>query len=417
MKHESIGRQEAKPVAPSAAKGVRVGKFLVILVIVAIAVAGSGIASRRQEDESLTKWTREQATPTVAVTSAKPDTTVKQIVLPGDVEAFYSASIHAQVSGYVREWRTDIGAKVRKGDVLAVIDTPEIDDRIAQAEGDLEKANANLSLAKTTADRWQSLRASSAVSQQAIDEKVGDQRARQAEVSAAKSALDRLRSLKNFATIVAPFDGVVTARNIDIGSLVNSNPAPGSTPLFVVADVHKMRIYVRAPEVHAAALKDGMTAKLHLPEYPGRVFAAKIETTSHAIDVKSRALLVELVADNNDEMLRPGSFAEVDFEIPPAPNAMRLSASALLFRDQATMVATVDNADRIKLYRVRIARDYGSEVEIEGAAPAGARIVLSPPESITDGDTVRLADGAAHHDGHPTLAVGNVAQSASDGAK
>jgi RND family efflux transporter MFP subunit len=414
MKHEPIDCEVAKPVAPPAAKGVRVGKFLVVLVIVGIAVAGSGIASRRQDDETLTKWAREQATPTVAVTTVRPDTTIKQVALPGDVEAFYSASIHAQVSGYVKEWRTDIGAKVRKGDVLAVIDTPEIDDRISQAQGELEKANANLALAKVTADRWRALRSSSAVSQQAIDEKVGDERAKQADVSAAEAALDRLRALKNFAQIVAPFDGVVTARNIDIGSLVSSNPAPGSTPLFVVADIRQMRIYVRAPEVYAAALKNGMTAKLHLPEYPGRPFTARIETTSHAIDVKSRALLVELIADNNDEGLRPGSFAQVDFEIPPAPNATRLSASALLFRDQATMVAAVDAADRIKLYRVRIVRDYGSEVEIEGELPAGAKIVVSPPESIADGDDVRLAAVDANHDSASAI---NRAQAASDQAK
>jgi RND family efflux transporter MFP subunit len=389
MMHDPI-----EAVAPKRREKLRVGKFVVALIVGAIAVAGSGVASRRSEDAQLAKWTRARAVPTVAVTALKREARDKQILLPGDVEAFYSASIYGQVGGYIREWRTDIGATVKKGDVLATIDTPELDDRIAQSQGELEKANANLALAKSTAERWRSLQASAAVSQQAIDEKVGDERARQADVSAAKSALDRLRALKSFASLTAPFDGIVTARNIDVGSLVAANAAAGATPLFVVADIHKMRVYVRAPEVYAAALKNGMTAKLSLSEYPGRTFDAAIDTTSRAIDAKSRALLVELIADNADGLLRPGSFAQVDFKLPPDPGALRISASALLFRDLATMVATVDANNRIRLHRVRITRDFGSQVEIDGGLSEGAEIVLSPPESIADGDHVAVAGAA-----------------------
>jgi RND family efflux transporter MFP subunit len=412
MRHEPIERGFEEPPAPAPPKPVRAGKFLLLLVVVAIGVGVSGVLSRRQDDEKLTKWTRDQAIRTVAVTSLKRDTTIKHVLLPGNVEALYSASIHGQVSGYVREWRKDIGAKVKRGDILAIVDTPELDDRVTQAEGELAKANANLSLAKVTADRWETLRASSAVSQQAIDEKVGDQRAKEAEVDAAKANLNRLRSQKAFANIVAPFDGVVTARNIDIGSLVKSDSGD-SQPLFVVADISRMRIYVRAPEVYAAALKDGMDAKLRLPEYPGQAFDAKIDTTSHAIDAKSRSLLVELMADNKDGVLRPGSFAQVAFDLPPDPNAERLSASALLFRDQETVVAILDNDDRVKLQRIHITRDYGSDVDIEGGIPADARIVMSPPESIADGDKVRVT--GADPDRKP--AAPNVVQSATEKVK
>ena len=359
----------------------------------AVGLATTGVASRLHDEEKLARWTDDQAIPTVALTKPQHEDANKEVVLPGDVEAYYSASIHGQASGYVREWRADIGAKVKQGEILAVVDTPELDQRVTQAEGELAKAKANQALAKVTADRWKTLSASAAVSQQAIDEKEGDAHAKDAEVAAEQANLDRLRAMKSFANIVAPFDGVVTARNVDIGSLVNTN-ATASAPLFTVADIHKVRIYVRAPESYAAKLADGMKAKLSVPEYPGRSFEATIATTSHSIDAKSRSLLVELTADNSNGSLTPGSFAQVRFELPLDPNASRLPASALVFRGQAVLVATVDNGDHVRLVKVHIARDYGSQVEIVDALPAGARIIASPPESIADGDQVRVADAA-----------------------
>ena len=290
------------------------------------------------------------------------------MLLPGDVEALYSASIHGQVSGYVREWRKDIGAKVKRGDILAIVDTPELDDRVTQAEGELAKANANLSLAKVTADRWKTLRASSAVSQQAIDEKVGDQRAKEAEVDAA-TGQSRPTAL---AESLRQHRGAVRRRRhrAQHRHRLAGQIGFGRQPAFVRRRRHQPNAHLcEAPEVYAAALKDGMDAKLRLPEYPGQAFDAKIDTTSHAIDAKSRSLLVELMADNKDGVLRPGSFAQVAFDLPPDPNAERLSASALLFRDQETVVAILDNDDRVKLQRIHITRDYGSDVDIEGGIP------------------------------------------------
>jgi RND family efflux transporter MFP subunit len=245
------------------------------------------------------------------------------------------------------------------------------------------------------------LRASSAVSQQAADEKDADSRARAAEVEAAQSSLDRLKALKGFANIVAPFDGVVTARNIDVGSLVRAD-SNGGDALFTVADIHQMRVYVPVPQAYSAAMKDGMKTTLELPEYPGRTFEATILTTSHAIDPKSRSLLVELIADNEDGALAPGAFALVHFQIPPDRNAMTLPADALMFRDNAPEVATLGLDDRIVLKKVRIARDLGSEVEVTGGLSQDERIVANPPDSINEGEEVRVTEAAGEKAQRPS---------------
>jgi RND family efflux transporter MFP subunit len=391
MSHDSPDDQTPGSQKP---RPVKVLRFVVLLVLVAAIVAVSGITSRRKSDEKLAHWTKERAIPTVAIVHPKRDDEIRTIRLPGDVEAFYSASLHGQVSGYVQDWKLDIGAKVKRGQTLATIDTPEVDERITRAQGELAKAKAQQALAHVTADRWRTLSGSSAVSQQAIDEKEANAVASDAQVDAARADLQKLHALKGFANIVAPFDGVITARNIDIGSLVAAN-ASNKPPLFVVADVHEMRIYVRAPEVFAAVMRQGMKAKLSLPEYPTRTFPAVIATTSEAIDKKSRALLVELHADNKEGMLKPGAFAEVSFELPPNPKALILPASALVFHDLFTYVATVDNHSRIRLKKIRITRDYGSRVEIEGGLSPEDRIVRNPLQSMAEGDLVRISEGTA----------------------
>jgi RND family efflux transporter MFP subunit len=381
---------ERRPKGRAPAKTARA---IVLFGLVALVVAVSGIRGRSSDEEKLAKWTDEQAIPTVAIEFPKRGGETREVVLPGDVEAFYSASIHGQVSGYVREWRKDIGAKVRQGDVLAVVETPELEERISVADSELNKAIANQQLARVTAQRWNSLRNSAAVSQQAADEKQSDASAKDAEVQAAQANVDRLKALKAFANIVAPFDGVVTSRNIDVGSLVKAE-ANDSAALFTVADIHRMRVYVHAPESYAAVLKDGMKATLQMPEYPDRVFSATIETTSHSIDTKSRSLLVELIADNADGALSPGAFARVHFQVPPDPDAVTIPANALVFRDNATEVATIGANTRVVMKKVRIARDFGSEVEIAGGLSPSEGIVASPPESVAEGDQVRLAQAA-----------------------
>lgn len=396
MKHEqppdSVG-VDGSAASPKSHAPVRAGRVVILLSVVALGVAATGIFDRRHAEERLARWTNEQAVPTVALVSVRRGGDAREVVLPGDVEAFYDASIHGQTSGYVREWRKDIGANVRKGDILAVVETPELDERISVAESELLKAKANQALAHVTAQRWNSLRNSAAVSQQAADEKDSDANAKNAEVEAAQANVDRLKALKAFANIVAPFDGVVTARNVDVGSLVKADSNDGAA-LFTVADIHQMRVYVRAPQSYAAALKAGMKATLALPEYPNRTFDATIATTSHAIDKKSRALLVELLADNKDGRLSPGAFARVHFQIPPDPDAITLPADALLFRGDAVEVATLGLDNRIALKKVKIARDLGAEVEITGDLGLEERIVTNPPDSIGDGEEVRVMDAA-----------------------
>ena len=390
QEHQDADAEGPKP-DPKNRAPVKVGRAILLLTVVAIAVAYAGISGRRHDGEKLKQWTDDQAIPTVALVSPQEGGGGREVVLPGNVEAFVSASIHGQTSGYVQEWRKDIGAQVHQGEVLAVVDTPELDQSIAVAQSELARSKANLALAKVTAVRWNSLRATGGVSQQAVDEKDADSSAREAEVEAAQSNVDRLKAQKGFANIVAPFDGVVTARNVDIGSLVKAD-SNDTAALFTVADIHKMRIYVPVPESYAASLKDGMKATLSLPEYPDRKFEATISTTSHAIDQKSRTLLVELIADNKDGALSPGAFARVHFDIPPDPNAMRLPASALLFRDNTLEVATVGLDNRIALKKVRIARDLGTEIEITGGLSVDERIVANPPDSIGDGEEVRVME-------------------------
>jgi RND family efflux transporter MFP subunit len=372
---------------------VKAGRGILFLVVAVIAITASGISGRRRGDQPLNQWTQEQAILRVAVVTPQRGGSTRELVLPGNVEAFFTASIHGQTSGYVQEWRKDIGAKVLQGEVLAVLDTPELDERIAVAQSELAKARANLALAKVTKTRWNSLRASGAVSQQAADEKVSDADAKAAEVDAARSNVDRLKAEKAFANIVAPFDGVVTGRNIDVGSLVRAD-SNNSQALFTVADIHPMRIYVPVPESYAADLKNGMKATLDLPEYPDRKFDATIITNSHAINEKSRTLLVELIADNKDGSLSPGAFTRVNFQIPPDPNIITIPAGALLFHENSVEVATLGRDNRVTLKKVRIARDLGTEVEVTGGLGQDDRIVTNPPDSIGDGEEVRVMEAA-----------------------
>jgi RND family efflux transporter MFP subunit len=393
--HTEVAPAHAEPPGsdPEDRRPVKVGRVLLLLAVGAIALAYTGSSGRHHDDEKLKQWTQERAIPPVSVVEPKRGGEARELVLPGNVDAFYTASIHSQVMGYVQEWRKDIGAKVKQGDVLAVVDTPELDERVAVAQSELAKAKANLSLAKVTAARWNSLRASAAVSQQAADEKDSDQRAQAAQVDAALSNVERLKAQKAFANIVAPFDGVVTARNVDVGSLVRADGVD-TPPLFTVADIHEMRVYVPVPENYTSELKDGMKATLELPEYPNRKFDATIATTSHAIDQKSRTLLVELLADNKDGLLQPGAFARVHFQIPPDTNTFTLPASAMLYRDAEPRVATVGPDNRVVLKDVRIVRDLGTTVEVGGVSP-DERIVTNPPDSISDGEDVRVMEAAA----------------------
>jgi RND family efflux transporter MFP subunit len=400
---EDVGRAKRRTSA-------RAGGVLLVLALLAASAAAWGVVSRRTDEAKLAQWTLQRATPTVAVVSPERGAGMQELVLPGDVDAFYTAVVHAQVSGYVAKWYKDIGANVKAGDLLATVDTPEIDQRLAESREQLTKAKANQALAAVTAERWRSLRQSGAVSQQAADEKTADEQAQEAGVAAASANVDRLKALKAFANIVAPFDGVVTQRNIDIGALV-SDSTSASSGLFAVADTHEMRVYVKAPQSFAAELHDGMKATLTLPQYAGRKFDATIATTARAIDPRSRTLLVELAAKNEEGALPPGAFAEVHFQIPTSADALRLPASAMIFRDRAVEVATVDSNNRVVMKKIEISRDLGSEVAIASGVSPDDRVIASPLDSLEEGDEVRILGQS----GANAIQVGETGRPAADG--
>ncbi len=374
------------------ASGIRRLKIAGIVAAgVAVVIFPSGLVTRLQASREVRKWTDDQATETVSVVLPARSASAKTLALPGTLNAFYNAPIYARVPGYLRAWDKDIGARVHKGDVLAIIDTPELDQQIEQARGQLGNAVAAEKLSQSTAQRWVGLLKLDAVSQQEEEEKTGDYAAKQALVTAAKADLDRLEALKAFARITAPFDGVVTSRSVDVGALINAGAGSDGSPLFRVQDVHQMRVYVDVPQDYSAQIHSGLTATLTVPEYPGKVFSASLDSTSRAISDKSNALLVELLADNSDGSLKPGVYAQVTLNLPTDRGQLEVPASALVFRHRGLQVATVQPNDRVRMKPVTIAVDLGTKVEIGTGLSPTDRVIDNPPDSISSGDLVRIA--------------------------
>ncbi|MGA0602409.1 efflux RND transporter periplasmic adaptor subunit [Caulobacter sp. KR2-114] len=361
----------------------------------AVLIVAGGLVSRVSASQALKTRTDAEAIPTVAVISPTPAAAQEGLVLPGQVRAFYDAQIHARVPGYLKRWYTDIGARVKAGQVLAEIDTPDLDQQLARAQADLSTAIANQSLAQVTAGRWKTLLGDDAVSHQEADEKASDLAAKSALVKAASAEVGRLRALEAFKRITAPFDGVVTGRTTDIGALIAAG-APNDAGLFTVSDVHRLRIYVKAPQAYTAQLHPGMTATLTVPEHPGQTFTATLVSTNGAVSDQSGAMTVELQMDNpagaqGSGTLDPGDYAQVRFALPTPTGVLRLPASAVMFRRKGTAVAVLGADGRAHLRYVTIAEDQGSSVEIAGGLTASDRVIDSPPDSLADGEAVRLA--------------------------
>jgi RND family efflux transporter MFP subunit len=369
---------------PRHLKAVGFGAAALALVAVAI-----GLAVRFHEHHQLVQWTDAQLIPTVRIVSAADPASEHVITLPGHLQAWYSAPIHARVGGYLKAWYKDIGDKVKAGDVLAVIDTPELDQQLEQARAVLAKAQANANLANITARRWQHLLGSDSVSKQEADEKAGEAAAAQATVLAAKADVDRLQALESFKNIVAPFDGIVTARRTDVGDLIVANNESGPE-LFSVADTRRMRLYVPVPEVNANAIKPGMQVKLNVPELPGRTFQATLIGNSNAISQSSGSLLAQFEADNADGALKPGDYADVQLAMPVDRHMVSVPSSALIFRDKGAQVAVLGPDSRAHLHNVHIAVDMGTTLQIDQGLNADDRIIENPPDSLMDGDKVRV---------------------------
>ncbi len=392
------------PAKPASNRGLLIAG--VAAACVAVVVVITGVAGRMHQTAEVKTWTRVQSIPAVTLVSASPGAGARNLTLPGTLQAFFNAQIYSRVPGYVHGWYVDIGARVKTGQLLATIDTPELDQQIAQARADVATAQANMQLAGTTAARWTRLLAQDAVSKQESDEKTGDLAAKTAQVAAAKANLDRLLALKAFARIVAPFDGVVTARKTDIGALVNAGAgASPNSELFDVAKIDKLRLYVRVPQVNSAEIGRGMTVSLTVPELPGRSFPAELDTTSGAISDNSGTLLTELMVANTGDVLKPGSYAQVSFDIPNAgptsgaSQALLLPSSALLFRGQGMEVAVIDASDHVHLKHVGTGRNLGQTMEITSGLQPGDRVIDNPPDSIAEGQLVRVVAptaGAGH---------------------
>lgn len=362
---------------------------------VAVALVGSGIYSRIHAEQRLTNVAASAAIPTVNLITPKAGANHDTLTLPANLQALNNAPIYARTSGYVRQWLVNIGDTVRRGQVLAVLDAPEVEQQLAAAQADLQTARANQQLANTTAQRWTTMLAKDAVSQQETDEKRGELAARTAVAAAAQANVRRLQATIDFTRLRAPFDGIVTTRNAEIGALVTAGNA-GAQPLFVVADVNRIRALVRVPQGYSADVKPGMEVTLALPEYPGRSFTATLTRSAGAVDPSSGTVLVELQSANADRALKPGAYAQASFPIHGGGNALTLPPSALMVGQDGTRVAVLRADGRAELRKITIGRDLGKTVEVSAGLSANDRVIDSPPESLQTGDQVRVAQGSAN---------------------
>ncbi|MGK2286489.1 efflux RND transporter periplasmic adaptor subunit [Pedomonas sp. V897] len=396
---------EIMPVdAPPAAKANSrtLKRYGIAAAVVALGIVAIGTASRLQATNHLREVAAEAAIPVVAVVTPETDIKGNVLTLPGNVEAFNTAPIYARTNGYVRRWLVNIGDRVKAGQTLAVLDAPEIEQQLAQALADYQTAKANQQLAATTAERWRALVAEDAVSRQEADEKAGDLAAKTALAEAAQANVRRLQALHGFTQLVAPFDGVITSRSAQIGALVVAGAS--AEPLFTVSDTHRMRIYVRVPQNYSAQVKTGTSANLTLPEFPGRTFPAKVTRSAGAVDPQSGAVLVELQADNADGALKPGAFAQVQFDLDDGgTQGLRLPGSTVLYSINGPVVAVVDDKGKVTIKPVTIARDEGRTVIVSAGVEPTDRVIDSPPDAIQSGDEVKVqaatatpAKGAAH---------------------
>lgn len=366
----------------------RLKRLGMIGAVVALVAAGGGIALREAHQSGLAGTAAASGVEDVAVTHPASEAAGDELVLPGQVQPWNNAAINARTNGYVRQWLADIGDRVHEGQPLAVLDAPEVDQALAQAEADYQTALANQRLAGTTARRWSQLLTQDAVSKQETDEKQGDLAAKSALANSALANVKRLRAMQGFERVYAPFDGVVTSRSAQIGALVVTGNL-NAQPLFTVADIHRMRVYVHVPQIYSAMLHPGIAAVLNLPEYPSRTFTAELVRSAGAVDGQSGSVLIELQADNTDRLLKPGAFAQVHFKTSARPGTLVLPGSTILYGTAGPSVALV-RQDKVALVPVRIIRDDGNVVRVTGAISAADAVIDTPPDSIRSGQAVHV---------------------------
>lgn len=389
--HAEVSGTPFLPAQPPGPRRPWLWALLGLVIVAAVVVAG--IFPRIQARATLAKDTAEMAVTTVSVVHPQHSAPAQEIILPANVQAYIDSPIYARTNGYLKHWYADIGAHVKAGQLLAEIETPEVDEQLRQALADLATAQANLHLAQITADRYAGLLKTESVSKQEADNAEGDYAAKKATVQSAEANVKRLQQLQSFEKIYAPFTGVITARNTDVGALIDSGSSGGTrTELFHMVQPDKLRVYVNVPEAYSQAAKPGMIADLTLDEFPGRRFQGTLVRTADAIDPSTRTLLVEIQVGNPTGALLTGAYAEVHLKLPTPASSLILPVNALIFRSEGLHVAVVGKDDRVELKSITLGEDFGTTAEVVAGLNGDEQVIVSPPDSITSGEKVRVTE-------------------------
>jgi RND family efflux transporter MFP subunit len=382
------------PAAPGGGSSTRTAVWLGAFLLVVAIVVAAGIIPRLKARAALRTETKDMATPVVNVVRPERAKAAEELVLPATLQPWTDAPIYARTNGFLKRWYFDIGARVRSGQLLAEIDTPEVDQQLGQVRADLVTAQANEKLASITAARYHDLLKTESVSKQDVDNAEGDYAAKRAIVQSAQANVRRLEELQSFEKIYAPFDGVVTARNIDVGALIDAGSSGGMAPareLFHVAAIWRMRVYVNVPQPNSQSALPGMAADLVLAEFPGRRFPCKLINTANAIDPATRTLLAQFEAANASGALLPGAYAELHMKLSSENSTFLLPVNTLLFRSEGLRVVVVDPGNKARLLPITLGRDFGNQVEIISGLQGDEQVIQDPPDSVVDGEAVRLA--------------------------
>lgn len=358
-------------------------------LILAGIIAGYGYMSRVQSKQEVVDWTNRQTTPTVSLVSFIPTPANQTLTLPGNVQPFNKAAIYARVNGYLKSWEHDIGTPVKAGQMLAMIDAPDLDQQLSQAKATLASVRANLQIANLTASRNNILLQKQIVAQQLADQTDADAKAKEAVVDANEANVKQLEAMQSFKTLAAPFEGIVTSRNVELGMLISAGGS--GQPLFEVSDLHRVRIYVQVPQSFSAGPKPGMVATVEMPQYPGAQFDATLSHISKSINSASHSMQVELQADNSDGKFFGGAYCNVHFKIPSNPNLLRVPSTALVVGNKGSQVAVLNASNKVVLKTVELGRDFGDSVEVLAGLTSSDRVVNNPPETLADGDAVHVA--------------------------
>jgi RND family efflux transporter MFP subunit len=375
-------------------KGSRVFTILFLVVIVLVVLGAFTLFQRRTQYQALAKETETLAIPTVAVIHASVESAEEDLVLPGAMQAYVESAIYARTNGYLKKWYHDIGSRVRQGELLVDIDTPEVDQQLSQARADLNTTQANANLSKITAVRYQELIKTDGVSKQEVDNAVGDLEAKVANVKSAEANVRRLEELESFKHIYAPFSGVITRRSVDTGTLINAGNGGASQQLFFLAQTDPIRVFVSVPEAYAPSIRAGLGAFLELTQYPGQKFQGKVVRTAESIDPGTRTLLTEVDVPNHNGALLPGGYAQAHLQVKVTGARLALPVNALLFRSEGLRAVVVDANHRAHLRAITVGRDYGTTLEVLQGLDPNDWIVLNPADSIDDGQEVRVKEMA-----------------------